>query len=211
MLKKLIAALSLVVMAASASANDGQGGASFDPSKYSDPVEKAYKKGEQAAIDAIANDLQNGNIAEAYAKAFLAGIGLTIVPSSSDEAVVGIVFSAAGAPVVGKALGKALKAGKKSGKKTDTTGLVTTYEPKIGKQMGKRGWSEDSIEETISNPSRTAKAKDTRNNPETGAKNNDPATAYINDDGSYVVRNDTTGDIVQVSNKNDPNWKSPFD
>lgn len=34
MLKKLIASLSLVLMASFASANDGQGGASFDPNSY---------------------------------------------------------------------------------------------------------------------------------------------------------------------------------
>ncbi|WP_408981024.1 colicin E5-related ribonuclease [Pseudomonas sp. B21-017] len=30
-------------------------------------------------------------------------------------------------------------------------------------------------------------------------------------DGSYVVRNDRTGAIVQVSNKKDPNWVAPWD
>lgn len=37
------------------------------------------------------------------------------------------------------------------------------------------------------------------------------ATAYINKDGSYVVRNNKTGDIVQISNRNNPNWKAPWD
>ncbi|QNT75857.1 colicin E5-related ribonuclease [Dehalogenimonas etheniformans] len=32
------------------------------------------------------------------------------------------------------------------------------------------------------------------------------ATAYFDKDGSYVVRKDKTGDIIQISNKNDPNW-----
>lgn len=40
-----------------------------------------------------------------------------------------------------------------------------------------------------------------------GTKNDDPATMYFDKDGNYVVRNDRTGDIVQVSNKNDPTWK----
>jgi hypothetical protein len=39
---------------------------------------------------------------------------------------------------------------------------------------------------------------------------NDPATAFINQKGHYVVRNDVTGDVVQVSNKFDINWVSPF-
>lgn len=38
----------------------------------------------------------------------------------------------------------------------------------------------------------------------------DPATAYIDAAGNYVVRNDVTGDIVQVSDRFDPNWISPF-
>jgi hypothetical protein len=32
------------------------------------------------------------------------------------------------------------------------------------------------------------------------------ATAYFDGDGSYVVRDDVTGDLVQTSNRNDPNW-----
>ena len=51
--------------------------------------------------------------------------------------------------------------------------------------------------------------KDTRHLPD-GSRMDDPATAYINEDGSYVVRNDRTGDIVQVSDRNAQNWKSPF-
>jgi filamentous hemagglutinin len=40
---------------------------------------------------------------------------------------------------------------------------------------------------------------------------NDPATGYSAKDGSYVIRNDRTGAIVQVSNKNDPKWVAPWD
>ncbi len=39
----------------------------------------------------------------------------------------------------------------------------------------------------------------------------DPATAYYASDGSYVVRNDKTGEITQISNKNDPNWIAKWD
>lgn len=44
-----------------------------------------------------------------------------------------------------------------------------------------------------------------------GARLNDPATGYIAKDGSYVVRNDRAGAIVQVSNKNCPEWVAPWD
>lgn len=40
---------------------------------------------------------------------------------------------------------------------------------------------------------------------------NDPATAYYGKDGGYVVRNDRTGDIVQVSDRTDAGWVAPWD
>ncbi|MDQ3000687.1 MAG: hypothetical protein M3Y08_05445 [Fibrobacterota bacterium] len=71
---------------------------------------------------------------------------------------------------------------------------------KISDQMQNRGWDENSVQETIKNPHKTAKAVDR-------TANNEPATAYFNKDGHHVVRNDKTGRIVQVSDKNDPLWK----
>lgn len=88
--------------------------------------------------------------------------------------------------------------------------VSTQFGPKITKQMGRRGWTEESVNETITNPSRTVQTRDTRNIAG-GGRMDDPATAYYAEDGSYVVRNDKTGDVVQVSNKNDPNWKGPGD
>lgn len=81
--------------------------------------------------------------------------------------------------------------------------------PKIQKQMPKRGWTEESLDKTIKNPHHTVKTEDNRHLPGGGTAK-DPATAYINEDGSYVVMNDKTGDVVQVSNRNDPNWMTPF-
>jgi hypothetical protein len=76
--------------------------------------------------------------------------------------------------------------------------------------MPERGWTKESVEETINNPNRTVETIDNRWRPD-GTQINDPATAYINEDGSYVVRNNQTGDIVQVSDLTDPGWRSPFD
>ncbi|MQX14637.1 hypothetical protein GHK62_07630 [Sinorhizobium terangae] len=76
--------------------------------------------------------------------------------------------------------------------------------------MGPRGWDRAAIDDTIAHPERTVITRDTRHNPQTGNRNDDPATAYVNADGSYVVRNDRTGDVVQISDRTDPNWKSPF-
>jgi len=83
-------------------------------------------------------------------------------------------------------------------------------DPKIRKQMEKRGWDDKRVEETMRNPDRTVTTRDTRHNPSTGTKNDDPATAYIDKDGHYVVRNDNSGQIVQVSDRFDPNWISNF-
>ena len=80
---------------------------------------------------------------------------------------------------------------------------------KIEKDLAKRGWSRESVDEMIQNPTRTVSTRDTRHLPG-GGQNDAPATGYINRSGGYVVRNDETGDIVQVSNLNDPTWKSPW-
>lgn len=67
--------------------------------------------------------------------------------------------------------------------------------------MGKWGWTESSIQSVIDKPVKTVVTKDTRFDTVSGSRLNDPAAGYIAKDGSYVVRNDRTGAIVQVSNK----------
>jgi hypothetical protein len=76
---------------------------------------------------------------------------------------------------------------------------------KIKKWMGPRGWTEADIRGTIRNPEKTVRTRDVRHK-KGGGQENDPATAYFDQNGSYVVRNDKTGDIVQVPDRNDPNW-----
>lgn len=98
------------------------------------------------------------------------------------------------------------------GSNTDgAKGVQSIIEPKIAQQMGKRGWTTDSLESVIANPSKTVVTKDTRFDPVSGTRLNDPATGYVAKDGSYVVRNDRTGAIVQVSDKNDKNWVAPWE
>ena len=70
---------------------------------------------------------------------------------------------------------------------------ANSISPKIAKQMGKRGWTKESVEETINNPSRTVSTQDTRNLPG-GGRMDDPATVYLDAEGSYIVKNDKTGD-----------------
>lgn len=52
--------------------------------------------------------------------------------------------------------------------------------------------------------------RDTRNNLENGVWGDEPATAHVNGDGPYVGRNDRTGDVVQATDRANPNLKSPF-
>ena len=96
------------------------------------------------------------------------------------------------------------------GAKGAMTGVITVIEPKILQQMGARGWTAESIEATIANPFKKVTTQDTRFDPISGTRLNDPATGYVAKDGSYIVRNDNTGQIVQVSNKNDSTWKAPW-
>ncbi len=80
---------------------------------------------------------------------------------------------------------------------------------KIREQMITRGWTLADIEEVLSRSARTIATQDTRYLPD-GARMDDPATAYVRQDSHYVVRNDRTGDIIQISNRHDTTWKSPF-
>lgn len=76
--------------------------------------------------------------------------------------------------------------------------LEVQINDKINKQMKKRGWTEDSIESTVNEPHETSEAENKANGKE--------ATAYFNEDGSYVTVENESGLIIQVSNRNDPDW-----
>lgn len=89
-------------------------------------------------------------------------------------------------------------------------GPGTSFASKIESQLAKRGWTKGLVDSTIENPVRTVATQDTRFLPNSG-RMNDPATAYYSDRGRYVVRNNRTGDIVQVSDRTDPGWKAPWD
>ena len=89
-------------------------------------------------------------------------------------------------------------------------GPGTNIGAKIQKQMATRGWTRATLDKLISNPHGTRAVRDTRHLPG-GERVDDPATAYINRNGDYVIRNDRTGDVVQVSNRHDLNWAAPWD
>ena len=88
--------------------------------------------------------------------------------------------------------------------------VSTKFGTKIERQLDSRGWSKSSIDDLIENPSETKSLRDTRWT-SGGEKLDDPATAYIDKDANYVIRNDKTGDIVQISNRNDPDWKASWE
>ncbi len=68
---------------------------------------------------------------------------------------------------------------------------------KISKQMAKRGWNNKLIKETIlRNVARKATNKATGK----------AATAYFTSTGAYVVIDNATKQIIQISNRFDPNW-----
>lgn len=89
------------------------------------------------------------------------------------------------------------------GEGVTTLGLNKTmshvsYFTKVANQLAKRGWSRDLINKTVNNPYTTRAAF----NRATG----NAATAYFTREGFYVVRDNVTGLIQQISNRLDPKW-----
>lgn len=66
------------------------------------------------------------------------------------------------------------------------------------------------VGDAVNSPARTVVTRDTRYLPDGGCMN-DPTTAYYHRNGGYVVRNDRTGDVVQVSDRTDTGWIAPWD
>lgn len=80
-----------------------------------------------------------------------------------------------------------------------TYGTRTKPTAKIERQMDKRGWTKESVEETVRNPYTTRKSYN--------KAENTPATAYYNEDGSYVVLDDIAHAVIQVSDRNAAYWE----
>ena len=79
----------------------------------------------------------------------------------------------------------------------------------VSPQLGRRGWTEASARRLVRDPHSTRSMRDTRHLPD-GSRMDDPATAYIDRSGDYIIVNDRTHDVIQVSNRNDPNWEAPW-
>ncbi|MGL4288675.1 MAG: colicin E5-related ribonuclease, partial [Phreatobacter sp.] len=92
----------------------------------------------------------------------------------------------------------------------DAAPVRTTIEPKIEAQLGQRGWTRQAIEDLIARPDRTVPTRHSRFDEVQGKRLDDPAMGYAARDGAYVVRNERTGGVVQVSDKRQPGWKAPW-
>ncbi len=74
--------------------------------------------------------------------------------------------------------------------------------PQKEAQSATRGWTDQDIQNVLDNPADTAPTLDRTS----GNSDGDPATNYYREDGHYVVRNNRTGKIVQVSDQRVPDW-----
>ncbi len=77
-------------------------------------------------------------------------------------------------------------------------GVVYENFNKIFPQMAVRGWTVEAVEEVIVNPSAVGATV----NRATG----NAATAFFDKAGSYIVKDNITNDIIQISNRNDAHW-----
>ena len=76
--------------------------------------------------------------------------------------------------------------------------VAANITPKITRQMASRGWTKQSINSTVNNPHATRLA--------TNRATGNPATAFYTKKGAYVVRDNITGEIIQISNRFDLKW-----
>ncbi|WP_412070842.1 colicin E5-related ribonuclease [Paenibacillus larvae] len=67
------------------------------------------------------------------------------------------------------------------------------------KQYTQRGWTKDTIQNTIDKPYTTRQGT----NRTTGNK----TIVYYNQNGSHVIVDNDTGKVIQVSDRTNPNWK----
>lgn len=143
---------------------------------------------------------------EAYSKAIEAGdtdLAQTLKSDAdAQQKDIGIYFAIDAVTFGGTVsiikLVKWLRASKSAETAIRSAESTFSYGVKINKQLFKRGWNNEIIDSTIASPYATSSAL----NKATGRH----ATAFFNKDGSYVVRDNKTFEIIQVSNRNDPQW-----
>ena len=124
-----------------------------------------------------------------------------------------VVGQTVGTAIVLDGAGKALGAASNLGTAAKTASVVDAARaaPLFTKtgltvQMSARGWTEDEVTEMMQGKP-TGISIDQRSSQSTpdGVARNDPATVY-GTPSKYVIINDITNEVVQVSDKGDPNW-----
>ena len=80
-------------------------------------------------------------------------------------------------------------------------GSDTKSAQKLSNQMNKRGWTEEMVEDTVRNPYTTRVS--------TNKATGNSATVYYNKSGSYVVIDDVTKEVVQISDNINPSTWIP--
>lgn len=85
------------------------------------------------------------------------------------------------------------------------TGAVTA-DKKIGQQLSARGWTLKDVQ-TIINEGVVGESLDKRSANKTPDRQprDDSASVYGSRNG-YIIVNNRTGEVVQVSDRNDPDW-----
>lgn len=78
-------------------------------------------------------------------------------------------------------------------------GSVTKSAEKLARQMRNRGWTKESVGELVDDAFTTRKSTNK-------ARGNNPATVYYDEKGNYVVVDDVTNEVVQISDRFDPEW-----
>ena len=76
---------------------------------------------------------------------------------------------------------------------------IVHIDDKIAAQLAARRWTMEQINEATNSPPIGISTDSTGGNPE-------PATVYGSRGGGYVVVNDRTGRVIQISDKNDLGW-----
>jgi uncharacterized protein RhaS with RHS repeats len=192
---------------------------SIDPIGFSPARPDMFNRYAYAANDPVNKIDPDGQAAIVAAGACgpgaaLCGAGIVVVSCAASEGCRGAVSSAAQA--TGNAIAGA--AGSVANGINDlfspsdnqneglTDGIPLSgddliFDDKISDQLGVRGWTEDSVKDLIDSTDSTGTTTDNR-----GGRS-DPASVYGTPTGGHVVVNDKTGEIVQVSDKNDDNWK----
>ncbi|MBA5806429.1 hypothetical protein F9883_00825 [Morganella morganii] len=81
------------------------------------------------------------------------------------------------------------------------------FDEKIKDQMNGRGWTEQDVKDTVAKgpKGKSFDKRSPKKTPPDHLGRNDTATIY-GKQGEYIVVNDRTGEVVQVSDKTDPQW-----